>query len=69
MDEETKQAIADAETRMKGYADSLSAKYVKADSWWQTYRRENPLAVQNILGFGGFLIGGGLGYLVGVFSK
>lgn len=69
MDDETKQAIADAEQRAKDYATGLSAKYVKADSWWQTYRREHPLAVQNILGFGGFLIGVGLGYLIGVFTK
>ena len=64
MDEETKQAIADAEQRAKDFATGLSAKYVKADSWWQTYRRENPLAVQNILGFGGLIIGVLVGHFV-----
>ena len=64
MDDETKQAIEAAEQRAKDYANSLSAKYVKADSWWQTYRREHPIAVQNILGFGGLFVGGLIGYFV-----
>lgn len=52
MDDETKQEIAAAEQRAKDFATGLSAKYIKADSWFQTYRREHPLAVQNILIFG-----------------
>lgn len=45
--------------------DGLSAKYVKADSWFQKYRREHPIATQNILFFGGLIVGTFSGLLVG----
>lgn len=54
MDDETKAAIDKA-------IDARLANYVKANSWWQTYRRENPLAVQNILAFGCLALGIALG--------
>jgi hypothetical protein len=47
---------------------SAVSKYVKVDSWWQTLRREHPLAVQNILLFGGMLVWGSLGFLIGRIS-
>jgi len=51
MDEETKQAIADAEQRAKDFATGLKASYVKQDTAFQKYRREHPIAFQNILIF------------------
>lgn len=69
MDDETKQAIADAEQRAKDFATGLSAKYVKVDSAWQKYRREHPIAMQNALGFGGLLVGIFVTYLVMTFVK
>jgi len=65
MDDETKQAIADAEQRAKDFATGLSAKYVKADSAFQVYRREHPIAFQNILIFAYGPVMALLGWLVG----
>lgn len=67
MDDETKQAIVDAEQRAKDFATSLKASYIKQDTAWQKYRREHPIAMQNALGFGGLLIGLGLGFSAGKF--
>jgi hypothetical protein len=56
------------EEETKAYIDEAAKKailnYKTADSWWQKYRREHPIAVQNILGFGGLFVGGLIGYFV-----
>lgn len=68
MDEETKKYIDDAEARAKNFAMDISQKYTKADTWFQKYRREHPLALQNILIFGWgpalFAIGLAVGKLI-----
>ena len=56
MDEETKK-----------YIDDYISKYAKTDSAWQKNRREHPIAVQNILGFGGLFLGYAIGFAVAKF--
>lgn len=73
MDAETRQYIDDAEARGKVYAldvaSKVAAEYKQKDTWWQAYRREHPLAVQNILGFGGLLVGVAIGIPTGMWLK
>lgn len=62
MDEET-----------KAYIDAAAKKavmdYKAADSWFQAYRRSHPIATQNILGFGGLIVGLSLGVPIGMYLK
>ena len=69
MDEETKKYIDDAETRAKAYAADLSAKYVKVDSAFHVFLRDHPQAAFNVSLFGGMIVWGGIGYLIGSFAK
>jgi len=69
MDDETKQAIADAEQRAKDFASGLSAKYVKADSMLHVFIREHSQAAFNCALVFGLVIAGGLGYIAGLFAK
>lgn len=49
--EELEKQLKESEERMKAYADGAAERYTKANTWWQRYRREHPLAVQNLLVF------------------
>ena len=67
MDEETKKYIDDAEARAKVFATDLSAKYDKANSAFHVFLREHPQAAFNAAMFGGIIVWGGIGYLIGKF--
>ena len=69
MDEETKKYIDDAEYRAKVYAVELADKYDKANSAFHVFLREHPQAAFNLALFGGMIVWGGLGYLIGSFAK
>lgn len=64
MDEETKQAIQDAEQRAKDFATGLKDQYTKKDAWFQASRRLHPLRWQNGMLFGGLIVGALVGYFV-----
>lgn len=65
IDKETQDAIDKAKLEAQQYADSLAEKYKKADTWWQAYRREHPMAVQNVLIFGGIPLIGAICFFIG----
>mgnify|MGYP001168771613 CR=1 FL=1 len=67
MDKETEAAIAAALKEAKEHAENLSAKYDKANSAFHVFLREHPQAAFNSALFGGMIVWGGIGYLIGRF--
>ena len=65
----TPEQQAEMDAKFTQLRTDLAAQYGKADSFWQKYRREHPLAVQNIILFGVTPLVGFLGYLIGHFAK
>lgn len=68
-DDEIKKLVADSEAKTQAAIAGIAAKYVKTDTWFQAYRREHPLAFQNILIFGYGPLLATIGYFAGSFFK